>query len=191
MKTITAKYLRTQEALHEGAYGSSGHYWLGHVAEICDVLNCRSVLDYGAGKGTLGPYLKRLGIEYAAYDPVTFPKKPSGRFDLVVCLDVMEHIEEAFVPAVMAEIWGYTNIAMFCVVNTRASSKTLSDGRNAHITERPYEWWRDNYLSEGWKPARVRQTADGFDMVSTRTPPPTGVSPISRAQLHTLRGIRK
>ena len=191
MTTITKDYRTEQKRLHKGPYGASGHYWLGHVAELCDMMDCRSVLDYGAGKATLGPYLKRLGIKYAAYDPATFPKKPEGTFDLVVCLDVLEHVEEDCIEAVMDEIHAYADKAYFAVVSTRPSSKSLSDGRNAHITERPYEWWRDNHLRRGWKSGRVRQDADGFNLVGLRSTTRPGITAVTRSQINTLRGITK
>lgn len=187
MDTISNGYQKEQRDLHEGPYGSSGHYWLGHVLELCDIFDCKSVLDYGAGKGTLRPYLERYGIDYTPYDPATFPKKPKGQYDLTVCLDVLEHIEPDRVEAVMSEIHSHTAKVFFAVVSTRPSSKDLKDGRNAHLIQQPYEWWRDNHFSKGWKGGRTRQREGEFEVTFIRAPSPNGVR-ILRDQINKLRG---
>lgn len=186
-KIISPGYLAEQRTLHETSYGSSGHYWLGHVLELCEVFKLGSVLDYGAGKATLGNYLKGYGINYRAYDPVTYPDRPKGQFDLVVCLDVLEHVEEAYLPAVFEDFRSMTAKVLFANVCTRPSSKTLSDGRNAHITQHDYDWWKPHFLT-GFYGIRTRQHHDGFDITLSRDPAPPGVKPVSRRQIEILRG---
>lgn len=187
MKTISPSYLSEQRRLHEKAYGSSAHYWLGHVLELCEIFDIKSVLDYGAGKGTLGKYLPKFGVEYTPYDPVTFPKRPEGFFDMTVCLDVMEHIEEGFVGNVFDDIRNHTAKVFFANVATRPSKKTLSDGSNAHVCLHGYDWWRDHF-KRGWIGGRTRQQDGAFDIVVIRKPPPVGHHPVSREQIDRLRG---
>lgn len=187
MKTISPDYLAEQRRLHEASYGSSAHYWLGHVLELCDIFGIKSVLDYGAGKGTLGKYLKPFGVHYTPFDPATFPTRPSGFYDMTVCLDVLEHIEEDYLDAVFTDIRDHTAKVFFANVATRPSSKTLSDGRNAHICLHDYEWWRP-YFKNGWTGGRVRQQQGAFDIVVIRTPPPAGYRPVPREQIDRLRG---
>lgn len=187
MKLISPDYLKEQRTLHAKAYGSSGHYWLGHVLELCEIIQAKTVLDYGAGKGTLGPYLKRYGLKYTPYDPVTFPTRPTGLFDLVVCLDVLEHIEERYVDEVFKDLRDFTSMALFANVSTRPSSKSLSDGRNAHICLHDYEWWKPRFKT-GWTSGRTRQQDGSFDCVVFRKPPPVGVRPVAREMIDRLRG---
>lgn len=164
---ITDHYRTENKVLHEKpGYGSSGHLWLGHVAELMDRASCNSLLDYGCGKATLGPWIKRLGWKYAAYDPATHPKLPVGKHDMVVALDVLEHIEPRLVQEVLGHIAAHTGKLFFANVCTRPSSKTLSDGRNAHLIVQGYSWWKDQ-LTRHFKPVRSRQNSEGFEFVGT------------------------
>lgn len=184
--TISSDYQAEQRRLHDGPYGSSGHYWLGHILEIAEIFQCKSVLDYGCGKATLAPYITRYGLSYTGYDPATRPKKPKGYHDLTVCLDVLEHIEPEHIGAVFQELHAHTAKVLFAVVSTRASSKTLEDGRNAHLIVEPYEWWRP-YFTRGWKGARTRQRDDEFEIVVVRNPSPNGVR-VPRSMIQEIRG---
>lgn len=177
MKTITHRYRRENETLHDQpGYGSSGHLWLGHILEILEAIGyAETVLDYGCGKGTLKPYLERLGYKVTNYDPATFPKKPKGTFDLVVCLDVLEHIEPECLRDVLEEMYRYTSGLFFAVVSTRPATKTLSDGRNAHLIIEKWPWWKEHLHDGGlWRGVRTREHADYFDYVG-RPSPPNGV----------------
>jgi len=51
------------------------------------------VLDYGGGAGLLAERLRAEGFEAATYDPFSrFDSMPTGRFDLITCFEVMEHV---------------------------------------------------------------------------------------------------
>ncbi|KKK87504.1 hypothetical protein LCGC14_2752570, partial [marine sediment metagenome] len=62
-----------------------------------------TVLDFGAGQGTLGKFVldnierraRAPEIEWTNYDPgvLKYRKLPSERFDLIVSSDVLEHVE--------------------------------------------------------------------------------------------------
>lgn len=187
MRTISAAYLAEQERLHQTGYGSSGHYWLGHVLELCTIFGLTSVLDYGAGKATLGRFLPAYGIAYTPYDPVTFPQRPQGLFDLTVCLDVLEHIEEGFLDNVFRDIRQHTSKVFFANVATRPSTKSLSDGRNAHLIQQGYDWWKPRF-KDGWRGGRIRQQEGAFDIVVLRKHPPEGIAPVTHDQIDRLRG---
>lgn len=166
---ISKSYLKDNANLHsKPGYGSSGHLWLGHVLELAEQFECKTVLDYGAGKATLGPYIERYGLEYTPYDPVTFPERPSKPDDMVVCLDVLEHIEPVCLPDVLKDIHTLSNTLVFFVVSTRPSTKTLKNGQNAHLIIKPWARWR-GFLSKSkgglWEAVRVRQHPDYFDFV--------------------------
>ena len=186
MNLISPTYRKQNEGLHERkGYGSSGHLWLGHVLEIAEAIGAETILDYGAGKGTLGHYVDRFGLKYQAYDPVTFPKKPEGVFDLVVCLDVLEHIEPDCLDAVLDHMLSLTGMAVFCVVNTRASSKVLEDGRNAHLIQHDWYWWKNHLLKRSrWQCERIRQQSETFDFIGS----PRVRGGLSKPQKHRLMG---
>ena len=109
------------------------------------VLECGghgSILDFGCGKGELVDRLRQNGFSAYGYDPAVaeYSVLPERRFDLVVCFDVLEHVEEEYVDAVVATIFSFSRRVLLDIALASAS-QVLSDGRNAHLTVRPAEWW--------------------------------------------------
>ena len=107
---------------------------------------CDSFLDYGTGKGRLVSRLNaecNPNINIQGYDPAVekFSQKPNHSFDIVSCLDVLEHIEMASIDAVLNDIFTLTNRFCYLVIDLQPAVKTMQDGRNAHILLAPSEWW--------------------------------------------------
>ena len=107
---------------------------------------CNSVLDYGTGKGKLVDRLRQElppSIAVSGYDPAVerFQTKPEGPADILVCLDVLEHIEMDSIQAVLQDIHSLTRSFCYLVIDLQPAVKTLADGRNAHILLAPPEWW--------------------------------------------------
>src|SRR5881394_1730573 len=144
---ITEDYRRLNAELHSrGNYGVSGHKWASKVFDLAGQCEARTVLDYGCGRGTLGAAMRKNYPDWAGdfleYDPAIPGKetKPT-QADLVVCGDVLEHIEPDCLLAVLDDIRSIARKAVFLVVATRLAVKTLADGRNAHLIVEPVEWW--------------------------------------------------
>jgi len=108
----------------------------------------QSILDYGCGAGGLGKKLmgeKGLpkGTDFRNYEPgrpeLAAPPKPA---DLVVCTDVLEHVEPDCMKDVIQNIHDVTIKFAFIVICLVPSYKRfLSDGRNVHISmHTPLEW---------------------------------------------------
>jgi len=137
---ISDAYRAANAQLHEelSYYGSYGGRHAHQVRALMARRSCRTVLDYGAGKGTLA--LAMPDIPIANYDPVTFPDEPAPA-DFVACLDVLEHIEPECFKAVFWHLRSKVLKAGFMTIATRPAKKMLSDGRNAHLLVRPAEWW--------------------------------------------------
>jgi len=98
-----------------------------------------SILDYGCGKATVSQNFPGV----TNYDPAIegeFSEDPVP-CDLVLCIDVMEHVEEEFIDAVLDHIKSKTILAAFFVISVRPACAKLPDGRNAHITLKPQAWW--------------------------------------------------
>lgn len=141
------EYAELQQQFHieRPDYGISGSRYADMVHQLAKKLGTTDILDYGCGKATLS---KSLPFPIHNYDPFipeysTFPKPA----DLVVCTDVMEHVEEQFVSATLEEIASLANRAVFFQIATRPASKNLPDGRNAHITIRTPAWWLNELLA--------------------------------------------
>jgi 2-polyprenyl-3-methyl-5-hydroxy-6-metoxy-1,4-benzoquinol methylase len=78
------------------------------------------------------------------YDPAIAGKEASpAPADLVVCTDVLEHVEPELLDHVLDHLQGLARRLLFLVVATRSAKKTLEDGRNAHLIVEPDAWWRD------------------------------------------------
>lgn len=144
---ISAPYLEQQRLLHAGqAYGERGDRWATTVAAVADAFGATSILDYGCGRGGLVRALravKRPEWRLAEYDPAVTGKHGPPEFaDMVVCTDVLEHIEPDRLDRVLTHISSLIRKVGFLVVSTRPARTMLPDGRNAHLTVQPDDWWQ-------------------------------------------------
>lgn len=143
MQLITDEYRALNATLHEKnkEYGVSGVYYLKDVVRLIKAHQTQDILDYGCGKGTLS---MNLPFTIAQYDPAI--KKHSALpkpADIVVCTDVLEHIEPELIDNVLKHIASLTKKTAYLVACTIPAKKTLADGRNAHILVKPRRWWID------------------------------------------------
>lgn len=167
LERISPKYLEMQKKLHADprGYGGRGDKWAGIVLQLAIEHGATSILDYGCGQGSLARTLRTspLGpIRVDEYDPAIPGKDTPPDFaDLVVCTDVLEHVEEERLDKVLAHLRMLARKALWVVVSTKGSNKVLADGRNAHILIRPARWWKTRFRSAGFTlvnpPSIVRQ----------------------------------
>ena len=153
MKLITDEYVSEMVRLHTSEdpkqrYGDGSYNWAYLLCGIARLEQCKDVLDYGCGGGSLVRALNTAGVNCSGYDP-GYPgltgKLPDFPRDLVVCLDVLEHIEPDCLDDVLAHIIGLARRRIFVAIATRPASKTLSDGRNAHLIQKEGVWWRNQF----------------------------------------------
>jgi len=152
---ISETYLAEQVRLHAApkGYGGRGDKWRFAVISLATQFAAETILDYGCGQGTLGVAVRALsGRTVVDYDPARpgLDALPAPA-DLVVCTDVLEHIEPDRLDAVLAHLRELTQIALFAVVATRPASKFLSDGRNAHLFIKDAAWWTRTITSHGFR----------------------------------------
>lgn len=140
---ISPEYLESQRWLHAQprGYGGKGDKWADVVRGEAVRMKCDSILDYGCGQGSLERALRLLDI--VGYDPA-IPGKDMPPFpaDLVVCTDVLEHVEPEKTDAVVGHIFSLARKGVFLVVSLEETDKKLPDGRNAHINLRPALAWQ-------------------------------------------------
>lgn len=139
--------------------GSSLGAHVTQIKRLIDATGARTILDYGAGKGMQyrpqeifvdGRHVADGIAEYwdvdevRCFDPGYAPHSalPQGRFDGVVCTDVLEHCPEDDLPWILDEIFGYAKLFAYLNVACFPARKTLPNGENAHVTVRPPQWWR-------------------------------------------------
>jgi hypothetical protein len=145
LDTITNDYLQQQRKLHQNPnYGVASLSFAPIVADIMRQTGCSSVSDYGAGKKRLLEGLRHAGFSptlYLPYDPV-FPEYGEPKTaDLVCCIDVLEHIEPELIDNVIIQLSNITTKLGFFSIHMGPAGKTLDDGRNAHLIQKPSSWW--------------------------------------------------
>lgn len=140
---ISDEYRALNAELHKGgSYGLSGAKWARQINHLAIQLDARSILDYGCGQGTLAKALPPGRFSVFEYDPAIEGKQEKPlRTDVVVCGDVLEHIEPDCLFAVLDDLRNIARQAVFLVVATRPAKKHLADGRNAHLIIEPAIWW--------------------------------------------------
>ena len=142
---ISETYRELNAQLHEThRYGARGDKWADKVVDLVGAYDAKSVLDYGCGKGALKAAIEpQISASVAEYDPA-IPGKETLPVpaDLVVCTDVLEHIEPECLSDVVSHLKELTQKVLFLAVSTRLAVKTLADGRNAHLIVQPAQEWR-------------------------------------------------
>jgi hypothetical protein len=128
------------------------------IKQLIDATGARTLLDYGSGKGqqyaardielpdgarieTLAQYWG--GVHITSYDPAYEPlaRLPVGRFDGVICTDVLEHCPEEDIPWIVDDLFSFARRFVFANIASFPAIKSLPNGENAHCTVRPPEWW--------------------------------------------------
>lgn len=150
---ISDAYLEEQRILHAAprGYGQRGDKWAKTVTALANKHRVATILDYGCGQGALADALAGTR-EVAEYDPAIDGKDvpPTTPFDLVVCTDVLEHVEEDRIDAVLDHLASLTLRYIVVVVSLVPTAKTLSDGRQAHILLRCKAWWQRRFVAHGF-----------------------------------------
>jgi hypothetical protein len=143
---ISEAYRKLQQELHRNPnYGVASVHYAQLVADIVVAQRATELLDYGAGKGRLGQALKQLlptPLAIHHYDPAIPEWSAQPRpCRLVACIDVLEHIEPEYLGNVLDELKRVVTGHGVFTVATGPARKILSDGRNAHLIQKPASWW--------------------------------------------------
>lgn len=139
---ISPEFAALNAKLHEEnlAFGVGGGKHAKTVLEIAEKLDTQSILDYGCGKGYLA---KELPFPIWEYDPAIPTKSdPPRPADLVVCTDVLEHVEPDKLLYVLNDLKRCVKQVGFFVIHTGAAQKCYADGRNTHLIQKDRLWWK-------------------------------------------------
>src|SRR4029079_19549979 len=144
---ISEGFRALNRQLHEDRldYGVGGqrhaHTLLKLVERLGKALGRQvSVLDYGCGKGYLA---KGLPFPVYEYDPAIPGKEVMARpADLVVCTDVLEHIEPDKLFLVLGDLRLCVKQVGYFTIHMGPAKKCYADGRNTHLIQNGYEWWK-------------------------------------------------
>lgn len=144
MTTITDGYRALNAELHRSRadYGRRGGRHAPRVLKLLKHFGATTVLDFGCGKGGLAQALPDIDVR--EYDPaVTGKDTPPAPADILVCTDVLEHIEPECLDDVLIELQRLTLKVGHLVIATQPDrTKLLPDGRNPHLIVQPAGWWR-------------------------------------------------
>jgi hypothetical protein len=124
-------------------YGNTSVKNLRYIRPHIKLLKPRSVLDFGCGQSTLLQALEfGPNVQTVRHDPAIpeFSAEPVGRFDLLINIDVLEHIPENDLPTLLETMRGLAREALF-IVDTEPASMILPNGENAHCTLHSHSWW--------------------------------------------------
>jgi len=164
---ITEPYRAEQTRLHETTdYGVASLKFAPAVSNLIDLLEVDTLLDYGSGRGRLAIGLRKnppkRDVAVEMYDPAVpeFAGAPDPA-ELVVCIDVLEHIEPELLENVLDDLERLATAYVFLTIHTGPAQKTLSDGRNAHLTQQPAAWWMPKLMSR-WEMLEAKKLGQGF-----------------------------
>jgi methyltransferase family protein len=140
---MSEEYRRLNCLLHaaDPEYGKTASRYIAQVRDIARKFGVRTLLDYGCGKGVVRRSL--MGeFEIRGYDPaITGLDQVPTPAEMIVCIDVLEHVEPDCLNSVLAHIAGLMQRIGLITIATQASSKRLPDGTNCHRIVEDCEWW--------------------------------------------------
>jgi hypothetical protein len=106
-----------------------------HLKTVIDEFECKTLLDFGCGKGeqwrrrdedgeTLAEW---LGVVPTLHDPAwpKYEQEPKGTFDIVVCTQVLGCIPEVDIPWFMGRLAGHASEAIFIGQREGGTKKAL------------------------------------------------------------------
>ena len=153
-------YTREFYASHEaGARSSAGVV----VPMVMELLSPRSVVDVGCGTGVWARAFRDQGVEDVVgidgghLDPsileipsegflpldLSEPFRLDRRFDLVVCLEVAEHLPEPSAGGFVASLVGLGDVVLF-------SAAIPHQGGTDHLNEQWAEYWAERFAGHGY-----------------------------------------
>ncbi len=147
IRTASDAWLARHRGTHarHPEFGTHRHPYLVNIvhaaAEAATGDEKPSLLDYGCGKGVFLREMERSGrFRFArGFDPArpAFQTRPSQRYDIVLCLDVLDQVETEFVDAVIADVAQLTaGTAIFDVITVQVAALT-------HLAPRSAAAWCD------------------------------------------------
>ena len=140
-----------------------------YIPDLMEVVlekeKAKSILDYGCGKGLLYsptafnkikldkkgrklrdslPNLWQLDY-YDLYDPgyKEYNKLPKGKYDGVICTDVIEHIDENDCDWILDEIFSYGRKFIYLTIACYKALKTFDNGKNVHVNVQTPKYWKE------------------------------------------------
>ena len=192
---LYTEYLDYYIAMHKKGKAFDGRSlkkFVNIIGNLIQTHQCKTLLDYGAGRGIL--YGDDFGIltdildyyngkphgidkplqeywrldEVCLYEPALpgLDKLPSKSYDAVISTDVLEHIPESDLGWVIDEIFSKAKQFVFLNIATFPALKTFPDGTNVHVSLFKSDAWVE-FLSEKHKQYEDLAVYLYFDVVNS------------------------
>jgi hypothetical protein len=137
------KLIDQYRELHKSSkYGQTARSAFATLKLCRDEVNPSSVIEYGCGQSELYKVLGKPGMVFDRYDPAVpgLEMVPGGSYDFLINTDVLEHIPEKDLDAVIGHFKELSDYA-YIRISTRLARTILPNGENAHCTVWPGEKW--------------------------------------------------
>jgi hypothetical protein len=107
-------------------------------------------------------------VLYQGYDAgfAAYSAEPDPA-DLLVCIDVLEHIEPDCLDAVLQHLASKCLHLAFITIHTGPAAKVLKDGRNAHLIQKNEDFWLPK-LFPFFRMVRFQSRDNGFEVLLKR-----------------------
>lgn len=167
---ISPEYRKLQNDLHErdADYGMMAQFYGETISEMVKVLGVTEVLDYGCGhnRSLMKTFKPEGECRVQCYDPGVpeYADLPDPS-QMVVCIDCLEHIEPEYIEDVLDHLEELTGEVLFATVHTGPAKRTLADGRNAHLIQKPQEWWVPKFMERFTMKGFNQRNEYGFEIV--------------------------
>ena len=145
---ISQSYQNLLVESHNNKFFSGGSQKFNFIANYITA-DISTILDFGCCWGEL---VDKISTEYPnincqGYDPgvsrfMSLPNKPS---DMLICLDVLEHIELEFLESNLQLIDTLFTKKAVLLVACYPAGKYLPNGKNAHLIIENDQWWEDKF----------------------------------------------
>ena len=149
------EYSGLEELLHSEAMPNYNHFIVKTAKNAFGEPN--QLIDFGAGIGTLSLIFRekyninplcveidKKNQEYHSQRKFQFFENLTSapnNSDAIFSSNVLEHIEEEFLENVLDDLKKITIKIGFFTIATGPAKKILADGRNAHLIQKPTNWW--------------------------------------------------
>lgn len=151
---------RYERCYRDSSYGM-GAKRKRRAEEVLADLPRGDLLDVGAGRGELGVAARQLGFAYIGIEPVPYLEGDgvmigiatnlpfaNESFEVVCCLDVLEHLIEEDIRPALNEIRRVARNVVFLTASEKPSFFGSPDGRDLHISKRPLKEWERMFAEE-------------------------------------------
>lgn len=124
------------------------------VPHLMALLNPSSVLDVGCGQGewldAFPPTVETMGVDIAAPERAGFAVRDLaeflyvGKFDLVLCLEVGEHLPEQHADTLVDNIVRHSSRVVF-------GAAVVGQEGVGHVNCQPHEYWHEKFERRGYQ----------------------------------------